>query len=104
MKLSIGQGKTKWGRSDQNFRCQSINLIEHALVLGEAIEEPTINLWQIHNLPQVWKVASCHEGRNEVLIKNETLQIVHKPKKQRIVQCKWLYKVKEDSNTNETPR
>ena len=38
------------------------------------------------------------------LKKNHTWELVEKPREQRVVGCKWLYKIKEGAGENTKPR
>lgn len=59
--------------------------------------EPTVSGPKSEN----WKKVMEEEIKS--LMENKTRKLVDKPKDHRMVQCKWIYKLKESTNPNDPP-
>ncbi|KAL5548153.1 hypothetical protein UlMin_003384 [Ulmus minor] len=67
-----------------------------------------------NNKPQTFKEAiSCKVSLDWInamktemnsLLKNQTWTLVKKPEKQKIVECKWIYKIKKGTTADEKKR
>ncbi|KAL2512990.1 Retrovirus-related Pol polyprotein from transposon TNT 1-94 [Abeliophyllum distichum] len=88
-----------------NPKYQSLNHTEYALVSGEAIEctEPlTYDEAVSCTKSKEWLEAMREEMQS--LLKMETWKLVFCPQHQRLIQSKWLYKLKDGTNSNDAPR
>lgn len=78
-----------------NLKYISSNLMKFVLVSGEALEsvEPTSFEEAVNcENSESWKKAMREEIQS--LNKNETWMLVEKPKNQKVIHCKWIYKLK----------
>lgn len=88
-----------------NPRYELLNMTDFALVSREEIEqaEPTSYEEAIHGKnSENWLRAMKEEMQS--LNENKTWKLVKKPKDQRVVQCKWVYKLKEGNDSTDPVR
>ncbi|KAL2517002.1 cysteine-rich RLK (RECEPTOR-like protein kinase) 8 [Abeliophyllum distichum] len=88
-----------------NLKYSSLNLIEYALALVEAIEnlEP-LTYKEAIEYPKSKSWIETMKEEMDSLIKNETWKLVNKSENQIVVQCKWLYKFKNGVSPHDPPR
>ena len=79
------------------------DLIAFAFCTIEELEEPTSYEQAMSSLEkELWRQAMNEEM--ESLSKNQTWELVRKPDGQKLVSCKWIYKLKEGIPGVEKPR
>ncbi|KAL2466617.1 putative mitochondrial protein [Abeliophyllum distichum] len=88
-----------------NLKYTFLNLMEFVLISSEALE--SVELFSYEEAvycknSENWKKTM--RGEIHSLGKNDTWKLVERPKNQKVVHCKWIYKLKEGVEPNDPLR